>query len=127
MKRATWLDDRGRQWHIEIPQTRRERTRGLLGRSHLPTGHALLLQRARSVHTFGMSFAIETVLLDATLRVVQVVRMPPGRLLLPRPRVRHVLETAAGADIAVGEVVQAIQVGPVVPVTVHPSDDVSSW
>jgi uncharacterized membrane protein (UPF0127 family) len=125
MLRATWLDVHGRRWHIEIPRTRLERARGLLGRPHLPIGHALLLEGARSVHTIGMRFTIDTVLLDATLRVLQVVRMRPGRLLLPRRRVRHVLETAAGAGVGVGEIVHAIHVGPVVSVTVHPSDDVS--
>ena len=122
-----WLDGRGGRWRVHIPRTRRERARGLLGRSHLPIGHALLLERARSVHTIGMRFAIDAVLLDTAFRVVRVVRMRPGRLLLPRPRVRHVLETAAGAGFAGGDVLQAIQVPPVEPVTVHPSDDDFSW
>jgi uncharacterized protein len=43
-----------------------------------------------------MRFAIDAVLLDRDDRVVEVVRLPPGRILLPRPRVRHILEVAAG-------------------------------
>jgi uncharacterized membrane protein (UPF0127 family) len=124
--RVTWVDDRGKRWLVEIARTRRERARGLLGRSHLPLDHALLLERARSVHTFGMRFAIDAVLLDATYRVLRMVHVRPGRLVLPRPGVRHVLETASAADISVGEVVQAIQVAPVVPVTDQPSDEDSS-
>lgn len=80
-----------------VPQTRRERARGLLGRTELAHNQALLLERCRSVHTFGMRFPIDAVLLDRTWRVVSVVRLAPGRLLLPRPRIRHVLEVAAGA------------------------------
>jgi uncharacterized membrane protein (UPF0127 family) len=93
----------GRWWRTEVPTRRRERTRGLRGRRLLGQGQALLLRRCRSVHTFGMEFPIDAVLLDRTYRVVAVVAMPPGRLLLPRRGVRHVLECAAGADLRPGE------------------------
>ena len=78
------------------PTTRHERARGLLGRATLDRDEALLLRRCRSVHTFGMRFPIDVVLLDRADRVVRVLPVRPGRLVLPRPRVRHVLETAAG-------------------------------
>lgn len=64
--------------------------RGLLGRDGLPEGRARLLERARSVHTFGMRFPITVVLLDDSLEVIGVRRAKPGRLLLPRPWARHV-------------------------------------
>ncbi|MGE5227067.1 MAG: DUF192 domain-containing protein [Planctomycetaceae bacterium] len=82
---------------VEVPETRRERARGLLGRSGLAEGRGLLLERCRSVHTFGMGFPIDVVLLDRRWRVVRVVPMRPRRLLLPRLGVRHVLEVAEGA------------------------------
>jgi uncharacterized protein len=82
---------------VDVPRSRRERTRGLLGRDGLGPAEGLLIRRCRSIHTFGMRFAIDAVLLDRRDRVVAVVRMRPGRLLLPRPRVRHVLEVAAGS------------------------------
>jgi hypothetical protein len=78
------------------PEGRRERRRGLLGRATLAPDRALLLRRCRSVHTFGMRFAIDAVLLDRDDLVVAVVPMPPRRLLRPRRRVRHVVEVAAG-------------------------------
>jgi uncharacterized membrane protein (UPF0127 family) len=65
----------------------------------LEPDEALLLVRTRSVHTFGMRFAIVAALLDRHGLVRAVVRMPPWRVLLPRPRVRHVLELAEGADV----------------------------
>jgi uncharacterized membrane protein (UPF0127 family) len=131
VQRETWVDARARRWIVEIPRRRCERARGLLGRSNLAVDRALFLERARSVHTFGMRFDIDAVLLDASLTVVRVVRMRPGRLLRPRPRVRHVLETTAGAGVRVGDAfvpadAQAIQLTPVVPVTVQPSGDASS-
>ena len=81
---------------VDVPETGRERARGLSGRDALAPHEGLLLRRCRSVHTFGMRFAIDAVLLDRDDRVVAIVTMPPGRILLPRRRVRHVLEVAAG-------------------------------
>jgi hypothetical protein len=43
-----------------------------------------------------MRFPIDVVLLDRSDRPVGVRHLPPGRLLLPRPRVRHIVEVAAG-------------------------------
>ncbi|TMK18217.1 MAG: DUF192 domain-containing protein [Actinobacteria bacterium] len=81
---------------VEVPQTLRERARGLLGRSGLEPSEGLLLEHSRSVHTFGMRFPIDAVLLDRDARVIDVVRLSPNRVLLPRAHVRAVLEVAAG-------------------------------
>ena len=83
-------------WMVWIPETRRERARGLLGRSGLDPSEGLLLEHTRSVHTFGMRFSIDAVLLDRDDRVIGVVRLSPNRVLLPRQHVRAVLEVAAG-------------------------------
>ncbi|UQX02759.1 DUF192 domain-containing protein [Streptomyces sp. RerS4] len=80
---------------LEVAASYRARTRGLLGRDGIVG--ALLLTPAASVHTFGMRFPLDVAYLDRRLRVLAVVTMRPGRLGLPRPRSRHVLEAAAGA------------------------------
>ena len=77
--------------------------RGLLGRNKLGPDEALLLERTRSVHTFGMRFEIDAALLDRDFVVRAVVRMPPRRVLLPRRGVRHVLELVGGADVRPGD------------------------
>jgi uncharacterized protein len=77
--------------------------RGLLGRDGLDLDKALLLEHTRSVHTVGMLFAIVAALLDREGIVRAVVPMPPRRVLLPRPGVRHVLELAGGADVRPGD------------------------
>jgi hypothetical protein len=87
---------------VWIPQTRRERRRGLLGCADLAGHEGLLLQRCRSIHTFGMRIGIDAVLLDRRYRVLGVVPMAPGRVLFPRPGVRHVLEVASGSAPRVG-------------------------
>ncbi|GGR54722.1 MULTISPECIES: DUF192 domain-containing protein [Streptomyces] len=80
---------------LEIATSYRARTRGLLGRDTV--AGAMLLSPASGVHTFGMRIPIDVAYLDRRLTVIAVRTMPPGRLGLPRPRARHVLEAAAGA------------------------------
>jgi hypothetical protein len=86
-----------------VPERRRERVRGLIGRTSLGPHEALLLERTRSVHTFGMRFPIAAALLDGGDVVRAVLRMPPRRLLLPRPRIRRVLELAVEGDVRPGD------------------------
>ncbi|MER0243001.1 DUF192 domain-containing protein [Streptomyces sp. HSW2009] len=80
---------------LEIAASYRARSRGLLGRDGIVG--ALLLSPASGVHTFRMRFAIDVAYLDRELTVIAVRTMRPGRLGLPRPRSRHVLEAEAGA------------------------------
>jgi uncharacterized membrane protein (UPF0127 family) len=93
----------GRRWHLAIPESRRERRRGLLGRNSIDPRAAMLFERCRSVHTIGMRFPITVVLLDGDLRVVAVRRLRPGRALLPRRGTRHVLECSVEARMEPGE------------------------
>ncbi|MFF3614394.1 DUF192 domain-containing protein [Streptomyces sp. NPDC002580] len=79
---------------LEVAATARARRRGLLGRAGIEG--ALLLTPANSVHTLGMRFAIDVAYLDRSSRVLAVRTMRPGRLGLPRPRSRRVLESEAG-------------------------------
>ncbi|MFC9848797.1 DUF192 domain-containing protein [Streptomyces sp. NPDC060223] len=80
---------------LELAESARARGRGLLGRDGIEG--ALLLSPANSVHTLGMRFAIDVAQLDREFRVLAVRTMRPGRVGLPRPRARHVLEAEAGA------------------------------
>jgi uncharacterized membrane protein (UPF0127 family) len=77
--------------------TVRARLLGLAGLRSLAPGHALWLPRTRSVHTFGMRFALDLVWLDGVGNVVRIDRaVPPGRVRSCRAA-RSVLEVAATA------------------------------
>lgn len=97
------LDGPGGGWRVLVPETRRERMRGLRG--HPPPGprEAMLIRRCRSVHTFGMARPISVAFMDANLRIVWVRRCPPRRLLMATRGARHVLECGASAAIRVGD------------------------
>lgn len=90
---------------LEVPPTRQERRRGLLGRDGFEG--AMLIEPARSVHTVGMRFSIDVALLDADRRVLKVMTMPRHRVSLPVRGCRAILEAEAGAfhlwDLAVGD------------------------
>jgi uncharacterized membrane protein (UPF0127 family) len=102
MRRAILATGRGRRLRVEIPESRRERSRGLTGRSSLKPGDGMLFLRCRSVHTFGMRFPITVATLDREFRVLTVRTLAPRRLLL-KPGVQHVLECAAGTAIEPGD------------------------
>jgi uncharacterized protein len=103
MREVGLLGSRAQVFRAEVPQTRRERMRGWRGRSAVGPDEVLLLDRARSIHTFGMCRPISVALLDRELVVRSVRPVRPGRLLLPRPRIRHVLECAEGVDLRPGD------------------------
>lgn len=66
----------------------------------LPPGHALLIPHCRSVHTFGMRFAIDVAFLDERGRPLRVERALPPRRFASCRRAFAVLETRAGeADL----------------------------
>jgi uncharacterized protein len=95
--------DRGVRLLAQVPETRWERVRGLLGRASLEPGAALLLEWARSVHTVGMRFHLAIAFLDEELHVIEIVRTRPGVVLRPRRRARHVLEAHLSNDLRVGD------------------------
>jgi len=80
---------------VEVAESRRARSRGLLGRDGVDG--ALLLRPCRSVHTVGMRFAIDVAFCDDDLRVLRVVTMPRHRLSRLVWRSRAVIEAEAGA------------------------------
>jgi uncharacterized membrane protein (UPF0127 family) len=80
---------------VHLARSFSERSRGLARMTPLPAGHALHLPRCRSVHTFGMRFAIDVFFLDSDGRVVRTeLAVPPRRVLVCRGAAA-VLEVAA--------------------------------
>jgi hypothetical protein len=81
---------------IIVADTPRRRLRGLLGH-RTPPPHALLLDPCRSVHTFGMRFAVDLHWLDASGAPIRVDRaVKPFRVRVCRAA-RAVVEVPTGA------------------------------
>src|SRR5947209_1516252 len=80
---------------LELAESRRERTRGLLGRDGIDGG--LLIRPARQVHTFGMRFPIDVAFCTRDLAVVRTISMPRNRLSRISLRGSCIIEAEAGA------------------------------
>ena len=73
---------------VHLARSARARLLGLALLRDLPPDRALLIAGCRSVHTFGMRFALDVVFLDAAGRPLRVVRGPAAvpRGVVPRSR-----------------------------------------
>ncbi len=93
---------------LEIARGRVAKTRGLLGRNSLEG--ALLIEGARSVHSFSMAFELDVAFLDAENQVIRTLRLHRNRVTFPVWRARSVLEAPAGAfghwELKVGDIVE---------------------
>lgn len=79
---------------LEIVESWRDRSRGLLGRDGIEG--ALLLRPARSVHTLRMKFPIDVAYCDEDMIVLRTATMSPNRVGRPCVRARVVVEAEAG-------------------------------
>lgn len=70
------------------------RTVGLLGRREFDG--ALLLEKTKSVHTFGMKFPIDVAFCDEELTVLRVVTLPKHRMSKIEFKAACAIETEAG-------------------------------
>ena len=96
MTRECWLVSDGNVLaSAERAETRRERTRGLLGRSGVEG--ALVLPRTAWVHTFGMRFDIDVAHLDRSGNVLRTTHMHRNRLGVPVRGADSVVEAEAGS------------------------------
>ncbi|MDG2260738.1 MAG: DUF192 domain-containing protein [Actinomycetota bacterium] len=93
---------------LDVPDDRRGRMKGLIGREFYEG--AMLLTRCRSVHTFGMKFVLDVAFVDGDGFVIDTVRIAPRRMSLPRLRSRQVVEARAGSferwRLAVGDQIE---------------------
>ena len=81
---------------IVVARSLRARLVGLALKRAPPDGAALLLPRCRSVHTFGMCFALDLVWLDTAGRVLAIDAAVPPRRIRSRRGAAAVIEAAAG-------------------------------
>lgn len=80
---------------LELAEARRARMRGLLGRDHVDG--ALLIRPGKSVHSFGMRFAIDVAFCDKNMVVLRTVGMRPNRMTRVSLRGTCIIEAEFGA------------------------------
>lgn len=78
---------------VEVADTIRTRMVGLLGRATLEPGTGMWIVPSNSIHTFGMKFAFDLILLNKDLQVVSMREgIRPFSLTFPNFQVKSVLE-----------------------------------
>ncbi len=97
--------------HCRLANSFLKRLVGLLGRSSLPRGEALLFDNCHGIHTVGMRFQIDVVFLDKDLRVMRIAnRLRPFHVGPVVNNAVYVLELPAGlADETHTEVGDQVQ------------------
>lgn len=86
------------------------RLTGLAGRQSLQPQTGIWLIPCNGVHTFGMRFSLDIIVLDRQMRVLQILRaVPPGRICRGTAGGYSTLEMPAGAaaGILVGDQLEA--------------------
>ncbi|MDP9226556.1 MAG: DUF192 domain-containing protein [Actinomycetota bacterium] len=74
------------------------KARGLIGTPVMSPGAALVIEQAKQVHTFGMTFPLDVVFCDPEWLVLHIVRsMAPGRMTRLVWRARFVIELPGGS------------------------------
>ena len=101
--------------HVEVAVTRRDRRKGLLGRSGLDPASAIIIAPCFSIHTMFMRFDIDAVFVDDMGRAVKVVReMSPWRIAVD-PSAHAVVELPAGSlrdrEVNVGDRLYLLEPG----------------
>ena len=80
---------------LEVADSARSRGKGLLGRDEFDG--ALLLDRCRSLHSFGMRFDLDIAYLDADRRVLRTATLRRHRIAWPHRGARSMIEAPAGS------------------------------
>jgi len=93
---------------VVVANTGLSRLIGLLGRRSLEPNTGMWILPANAIHTFGMLFRFDVVLIDKAYRVVGLrERIPPFFMTWPNLRARSVLElpanTISSSRTAVGD------------------------
>jgi uncharacterized membrane protein (UPF0127 family) len=83
---------------LHVARSRRARLLGLAFLPGLPADAALFIPRCRSVHTFGMRFAIDVVFLDGAGRPLRIVRGVRPWRVVSCPGAAAVIERRAAPD-----------------------------
>lgn len=79
-------------------RTPRERVRGLIGRPPLSGTQALVFQKTKQIHTFGMTYPLDVVFCDRDFKVLHVSRnVVPRRVTRWVFRTHYTIEMRAGA------------------------------
>lgn len=90
--------------HVEIARTFREKSDGLL---KYKTPHAMYFETRWGIHTYGMKFPIDVIVLDGDNMVKKIKKdMKPGRFFFWNPLYKKILELPFGTSVEEGDIME---------------------
>lgn len=99
-----WLEveDRKTQLRVLSAADFWSRLRGLLGRAQLQEDEGLWIRPCNSVHTFGMTYAIDVLFLDKEQRVVRIAHRLQSMRIAGARKAQSTLELVGGVASKLG-------------------------
>ena len=90
--------------HVEVAKTFKEKSEGLL---KYETPHAMYFETRWGIHTCGMKFPIDVIVLGERNVVKKVKRdMRSGRFFFWSPKYKKILELPVGSNIETGDILE---------------------
>ena len=80
--------------HVLVPLTPEAKREGLLPYTLPPENWGMFFLNTSIIHTMGMKFPIDVVLLDTNFNILDIKTVPPGIKSFGSPATSHILELA---------------------------------
>jgi uncharacterized membrane protein (UPF0127 family) len=87
---------------ILIPKTLEQKKQGLLGYNHPPLDWGMFFTDTPYIHTEGMKFPIDVVLIGFDGIIKEIRTVPPGVKQVGHPSIRDILELGPGQALVLG-------------------------
>lgn len=100
MKQENCIEfDNGYRINLEIKSSFFQKLRGLLGLKFLPKDKGIVLTNCKQVHTFGMKFPIDLIVLDSEFNIIRFVgNLKPNKISPYFKEGKHIIELASDPE-----------------------------
>lgn len=99
MNLSSIMFSNGYRIDLELKTSFLEKMKGLLGVGYLSKNRGIVLENCKQVHTFGMRFPIDILVLDKNLNIIDFVyRMKPNRIGKFYWRGKYMIELASNKE-----------------------------
>ena len=91
--------DNGYKIDLEMKSSFWERMKGLLGVEYLDRSKGIILENCKQIHTFGMKFPIDVLVLDKNLDFIDFIhKMKPNRIGKFYWRGKYIIELSSNEE-----------------------------
>ena len=89
----------GHKINLEFKTTFFQKLRGLIGKKYLKKDEAIVLVDCKQIHTFGMKFSIDVIVLDKKDKIVAVIdNLRPNRISPFYRKAKNIIELTTNLD-----------------------------